>query len=543
MSYLLGRLKLVQAGVLLSVGLLFFLITFWAMESVWQDRSDDILNNFRVSDSEIMGEFFSNLNHLRSVPELSSCSDEMLRLLRITEYRSHYWHEYAYVEDGVLLCSTSLGVLDTPATEPAADFNINGLSYTRKAPVALLDGSVTAMSVQAGNYRALLRPLDNPAENHDWISFGSFVSARDGFKHIYGDSELSPRPQAVSGAVELYRSRIQPDKKLPHEQIISWYEQGSLVSQLCLRQSSCAVVSIDIIKYFAADVEITAAILICFVAMLMLSSALTPLLYQRYFCLNRQVKRGIKPGRVICHYQPIIPASPNERFSCEVLCRWYAESGKIVFPDQFLSEVESNGQSCQLTEIVCETAVKELDQAGLLGRIGFSINAFPEDIETGLLLQLVEDYLPDEYCCCLVVELTEKEINNMELLCSGIQALRSKGVRIAIDDFGTGYSNLNHLKQLQVDAIKIDKSFIWGLEEGMIHAGLVQNIVYIAETLQLDCVAEGVEDKQQLELLRKLDVNYFQGYYFSKPVPITTLANDMNQRMEREEVRTVIRAA
>jgi len=538
MSFLLGRLQLVQAGVLLVVGLLFALLTLWAMESVWQDRAEDILNDFRVSDREIMGEFLSNLDHLNDVPELQPCSDEMLRLLRITEYRSRYWHEYAYVENGQLLCSTSLGVLVTPLAEPQPDFQNNQFSFTRHAPVPLLDGSVTAMRMQQGNFRALLRPLNNPADGVSWLSFGTFTVQENIYRHIYGDADFYPKQLIMEKEVALteYQSRRDFQSAGSSEaEVADWYEQGYWVAQLCLRPQACGVVSVNLVAFFTAEKEMTTAILICFIVILFLTTILTSLLYQRHFSLNRQLKRGIRHGRIVCHYQPIIPVNPRDPFGCEVLCRWIDESGSLVYPDRFIPDVESNGQSALLTEIVFLTAVDELERAGLLGRIRFSINAFPEDIENGVLLRLIRQLLPGEYHSTVIVELTEKEINNMELLSQGIRELRSLGVKVAIDDFGTGYSNLNHLKQLHVDSIKIDKSFVWGLDEGMVHAGLVQNIVYIAESLGLDTVAEGVETKDQLQLLTELDVQYIQGYYFAKPMPLNQFVNYLQRKRERIE--------
>ncbi|GGK59736.1 EAL domain-containing protein [Amphritea balenae] len=531
MSFLLGRLRFVQSGVLLAVVILFVIFTFWTVASAWQGRANSILDNFRTSDREITTEFFTNLEQLNAIPDLQPCSDEMLKMMRITEYSSKYWHEYAYVADGLLLCSTSLGVLDQPIAEPAADIINREFSFTRNAPVPLLDGSVTAMQMWKGHFRALLRPFINPTDTTSWLSFGTFSLAGGSVQHIYGDASFPPAIILVNE--ESSFQQVDNYSKLSQDELlIQWYEHGSWVVQLCIRQESCAVVSIDVLGFFAEETEISIAILVCFVALLLLSSVLTPLLYQRYFSLNRQLNRGLKRGRVICHYQPIIPISPIDPVGCEVLCRWLDESGNLIYPDQFIPEIERNGQSGLLTEVVFVTAIQELDDAEMLGRINFSINAFPEDIESGLLLRLIDQFLPGQYCNTLTIELTEKEINNMNLLRSGVQALRALGVKISIDDFGTGYSNLNHLKQLQVDSIKIDKSFIWGLGEGMVHAGLVQNIVYIGECLNLYCVAEGVETKAQLNMLRELDVQYIQGYYFSRPKPITGFVEYLSRDAE-----------
>ncbi len=506
MSFLYGRFQAIQAISLLLVSLLFTLITLWALEAVWQDRASDIHTRYKTLDSAIMGEFISNLNQLNSATGMSPCSPEMLKLMRIAEYRSRYWHEYAYVEDGLLLCSTSLGVLDQPIPEAPADFVNDEFSFTRNFPVPLLDGTVSAMRMQQGSYRALLKPMANPADSESWLDMGVFTLAQGEYQEVAGSATYVPGREYI------------PDSfKKPY--VMEWYDQGYWVSQRCLRQDACAVVSVDIIEFISSENELVSLAVVGYLVIILLVAMLLPLHYQRFFSLHLQVRRGIRPGRIVCHYQPVISIDQDRPVNCEVLARWIDESGALVYPDQFIPAVEAHGLTSQLTREVLLAATGDLQKAGLLGKIPFSINAFPEDIESGALLALIDEVLLPEFHSLLTVELTEKEINDMDHLCAGIMAMRARGIRVAIDDFGTGYSNLNHLEKLCVDYIKIDKSFVWGLDESTVHSGLVQNIVYLAESLGLQTVAEGVETQQQLKMLAQLDVQYVQGYYFSRPLP------------------------
>lgn len=505
MSFLYGRFQAIQAISLLLVSLLFTLITLWALEAVWQDRASDIHTRYKTQDSAIMGEFISNLNQLNSATGMQPCSPEMLKLMRVAEYRSRYWHEYAYVEQGMLQCSTSLGVLDAPIPEAPADFINDGFSFTRDFPVPLLDGTVSAIRMQQGSFRALLKASPNPADSESWLDLGVFTLVAGEYQEVAGAAAYTPSAEYMPAS-------------LSEPSLAQWYDQGFWVSQFCLRKDACAVVSVDILEFFTAESELVSLAVAGYLVIILLVAMLLPLQYQRFFSLHRQVRRGIRPGRIICHYQPVISLDQDRPVNCEVLARWIDESGALVCPDQFIPAVEDHGLTSRLTREVLLATIADFKSAGLLGKIAFSINAFPEDIESGSLLELIHEVLPEQYHHLLTVELTEKEINNMDHLSAGIMAMRAGGIRVAIDDFGTGYSNLTHLEKLSVDYIKIDKSFVWGLDESTVHSGLVQNIVYLAESLGLETIAEGVETRQQLTMLERLDVQYVQGYYFARPL-------------------------
>jgi EAL domain-containing protein (putative c-di-GMP-specific phosphodiesterase class I) len=103
---------------------------------------------------------------------------------------------------------------------------------------------------------------------------------------------------------------------------------------------------------------------------------------------------------------------------------------------------------------------------------------------------------------------------------SVLNTLRSLGFKLAIDDFGTGYSSLSYLHKLPINTVKIDRDFIFGMIENSDKMALVEIIIQIAKIMRLDVVAEGVESKSDLEILQRLQCDLYQGYYFSKPVPI-----------------------
>jgi sensor c-di-GMP phosphodiesterase-like protein len=120
----------------------------------------------------------------------------------------------------------------------------------------------------------------------------------------------------------------------------------------------------------------------------------------------------------------------------------------------------------------------------------------------------------------MFLEVIEDQYLEKEEASIAIKKLKTMGFRIAIDDFGTGYSNFSSLKNLDIDYLKIDKSFIFEMEEATVKSSLIPHIIDISNSLKLSCVAEGIENSLQLKLLKEWGIKYGQGYYFSKPIGI-----------------------
>ncbi len=130
----------------------------------------------------------------------------------------------------------------------------------------------------------------------------------------------------------------------------------------------------------------------------------------------------------------------------------------------------------------------------------------------------------------IVLEITESfAINDMQRVMDIITGLKKLGPRIALDDFGTGYSSLNYIKQLPLDIIKVDKTFIDDIVEDDYAQAFIKLIVDLSKTIGTKIVVEGVEHKEQFELLKSLGVDYIQGYYFGKPVPANILKRKLRE--------------
>ncbi|MDD3239343.1 MAG: EAL domain-containing protein, partial [Lachnospira sp.] len=134
----------------------------------------------------------------------------------------------------------------------------------------------------------------------------------------------------------------------------------------------------------------------------------------------------------------------------------------------------------------------------------------------------------------IVLEITESfAINDMKRVLEIINGLKKLGPKIALDDFGTGYSSLNYIKQLPLDIIKVDKTFIDGIVEDEYAQAFIRLIVELSKTIDTKIVVEGIESQEQYELLKSLGVNYIQGYYFGKPIGATEFEQlNLNGRMK-----------
>jgi EAL domain-containing protein (putative c-di-GMP-specific phosphodiesterase class I) len=207
----------------------------------------------------------------------------------------------------------------------------------------------------------------------------------------------------------------------------------------------------------------------------------------------------------------------------EGLARWCDAEGKIIAPSEFIPIAEESGSITQLGNRLVEEACGYIRQWGDDGRftVPISLNISPMQLrDPGLGLQLIaktEKFGIDPRS--INVEITESAIiKNLEMAQRTLGLVKRYGIGIHIDDFGTGYSSLSLLKDLPLDALKIDRSFVGGIGIAAGAESIVQAVVELSKKLGFRTIAEGVETEEQAVILRDIGVNCLQGYYFSRPV-------------------------
>jgi diguanylate cyclase (GGDEF)-like protein len=243
------------------------------------------------------------------------------------------------------------------------------------------------------------------------------------------------------------------------------------------------------------------------------------------FILKNALQTAIQNNELFLVYQPKVSCKDASISSMEVLLRWNSPQFGFVPPDEFIALAEESNQILELEEFVLITALTQVKQwnknlhknlcvAVNISGIHFMQKNFVPQIED-ILSKL--EFNPQN----LELELTESALmsDSWESI-EKLARLKSKGIKLSIDDFGTGYSSLSYLKQLPIDNLKIDKSFIDGIPDDKNNTAITKVIIDLAHQFNLQTIAEGVEHKHQLDFLQAAGCTFIQGYYYHKPLSI-----------------------
>ncbi|MDO4803990.1 MAG: EAL domain-containing protein [Lachnospiraceae bacterium] len=226
-------------------------------------------------------------------------------------------------------------------------------------------------------------------------------------------------------------------------------------------------------------------------------------------------------------YQPVVEAKTDRLIGAEALLRWKDGFYGMVPPDQFIPVLESDPLFPDLGEWILREAIIAAKQAlkknpGFIVNVNLSYTQMEKpDFVDMVLRNLRQLNYPPEHLC---LEVTERcRLLDMHLLKNVIVSLRSRGVLIALDDFGTGFSTIGILKEMPVDVIKIDRSFVRKIEENDLERQIVGNIANLATIFNAKVCVEGIETAGMRDILREMRVGSFQGYYYAKPLSLREL--------------------
>ncbi|MEO1937123.1 MAG: EAL domain-containing protein [Sulfurimonas sp.] len=233
------------------------------------------------------------------------------------------------------------------------------------------------------------------------------------------------------------------------------------------------------------------------------------------------IKEGIEKNYFQLYYQPKVDIKSNTIVGCEALIRLFDPLKGMIPPNQFISIAEESGLIVPLGEWIIKEAVQQIKswKNTHFEHIKLSINVSGIQFQSPNFITFLQNNVSTIDTSKLDIELTESVLmNDFDEKFAKINAIKKLGISLSLDDFGTGYSSLSYLKQIPFDTIKIDKTFIDDLEEES-GKSFVNMIVGIADDLNMQVVAEGVETKQQLDYLASIECEQYQGYYCSKPLP------------------------
>jgi len=244
----------------------------------------------------------------------------------------------------------------------------------------------------------------------------------------------------------------------------------------------------------------------------------------RKMIINQELSNALNKGEFEMYFQPLVNAINNQIIGAEGLIRWNHPKKGLLSASEFIGHTEDTGLVPKISEWTIDTICKTLHHWNTMGYAlkQISINLSPTYLERYDFSEKIQETLnyyqimPSQ----IEIEILENiNISNMEHVINQLHKLNQLGVKIAIDDFGTGYSSLNYLERFPVDTIKLDQIFIKEIKEKSIKSPIISAIISIAQGLDLNLIAEGVETEFQSNYLQNLGCFLMQGFFYSKPLP------------------------
>jgi EAL domain-containing protein (putative c-di-GMP-specific phosphodiesterase class I) len=254
--------------------------------------------------------------------------------------------------------------------------------------------------------------------------------------------------------------------------------------------------------------------------------------------LEAELRRAVGRGELLLHYQPQIEVSSGRLVGLEALLRWNNPKRGLVPPGQFIPVAEENVQligeiGSWVLRAACAQSAAWAERG--LSPPPVSVNLSSRQFRQEGLAHNVASLLKEFHLAParLVLEITESALlDDRPATMDQLRELTALGLRLSLDDFGTGYSSLSYLKKFPLDALKVDRSFIRELTTNADDAAITRAILAMARSLNLKVVAEGVEEPEQLEFLRREGCEYAQGFLFSRPLP----AGEITELLEGRRV-------
>lgn len=243
--------------------------------------------------------------------------------------------------------------------------------------------------------------------------------------------------------------------------------------------------------------------------------------------MSNNLKKALRENQLSLHYQPQVDAKSQKIIGYEALIRWESDEGFIP-PSTFIPICEESGLIQNIGEFVllegCKTAVKWAKEGILHGHIAINVSAY--QLIHPNFLSILDDIINTTKCdpSTIELEITETSIlENPEKIIALLGIIKSRGFKISIDDFGTGYSSLSYLKNLPIDKLKIDISFVRNITLEPKNQTIVKTIISLAKGLRMEVLAEGVETNEELTFLCESGIDSIQGFYFYQPMPLDTI--------------------
>jgi len=461
------------------------------------------LENVKSTNADVIKTLHS-LNAL----EPSECDEELLKLLRKTLFDLRHVQDIGFFKGTKLVCSTGLGIVAPPVESTKPEFvGIRNVEIWVDPHLELFQKKKPSIVIRIKKFDAVLSRE----------SLSDLVNIKYDWQLVFRRNNETTHLAGMEGLYNLVEKN--PD-----------IARSKFISNVCAKnQSYCIFVSASRSDFFTENKNEIYLISILSLIAFLFSNFTLNYFINRHHSTEYRVLRGLRNNCFYCHYQPIVKIDSEEIIGFEVLARYKDNLGEI-YPDVFIPVITQRKKTWEFTKSIISKSVADLGKLKFNSdNLKININFFPQDIESTEILELVKLPIKFDQRIKLVIEITEDAQLGTQNSKITLEELVNFGFEIAIDDFGTGYSNFSQLIDFKCHTLKIDRSFISEMEEGSIRASLIPHIMNIAKQLNLNVVAEGVENIDQLRDLKELGVQFGQGYLFSRPVGIEKLPALMNQ--------------
>ncbi|WP_394144902.1 EAL domain-containing protein [Vibrio atypicus] len=444
------------------------------------DRIEDVITEIQIDTSLAMN-------------QLSSCEAIGEKLLFASNLR-----ELIVVRDNIAVCSSKRGKLNVDITS-----TLNGQPITNGVFLYDLEGDsekrtiVVANSIQDGGKNGVFAVIDK-----------SYLVDR--ILHIEDDK--------INHITAKFNGKIYPSTRSFDSNYVYKILKSKQYGFSLLIEVSPAYVNRTIL--FALSTSFPLSLLISGILFLVMRK-----LKQRED-LGAELKNGLNRKEFFLAYQPIVNSQTHKLLGMEALIRWQHPSLGLVRPDIFISLAERQQLINDITDYVLEFAYSEISQSKNTFSTSLGINVPPSYLHEQKHLQTLVNYAEKLKLLgvTLTVEITERQILD-ELGRKALAFLRQQGIKISIDDFGTGHTALSVIQQTEFDYLKIDKCFVDTIGVETVNSAVLNTIIELGHRLDVQMVAEGVEELHQAQYLAQMGVHKLQGYYFSKPCSLKEIEN------------------
>ncbi len=504
-DFRLTRLQVVIAACVFAI-IIFVASLAAAIYLSWQLAIADALDELTLLDRRVIARanatYAGAVNTMRAMGRstLQPCSDAHIAQMRQAAADNRHIAGLGFFRDDILLCSAwgpSKILVKKAHVDFAAEDGVR-ISINVRPEISR---SSPRIGLYLDNYGVLIDPN---------VLLDSFTDPDNQFAVAMNETVVAKRNDPDQHLLETLIAR--PASGIDRQNLYSAVHEAGLTA-VAIKPRRDIAAPFGRQTVFFVPIGLGAALLLIAGLIQMTRRRLSPL---------GELKVAVRQRRFMVLYQPIVEIHTGICVGGEALVRWRARNGDIIPPATFMDLAETSGLILPITDQVIDCILRDLGPVlREEQRLHVSINTCAADISTGRLIDVLEHKLKDTGIRKeqIWLEATERGFIDVGRARDAIARAREQGYLISIDDFGTGFSCLQYLESLAIDALKIDKSFVDTIGRVTSKSPMLPHIVDIARSLDISCVAEGVETEEQLDYLRGKGVGMVQGWLISKPLP------------------------